>query len=135
MCTDIGCRNGYNVDVSPSSGWAAGDYRFELTVDGRAITCQGSIPLKACGTHSFSCDAQGVRLGESGCALPADQQGISNLDFEGFPLAISLRVLKDGAELASEQLTPKYTSGQPNGPGCDPVCCGALAKLEIPATP
>lgn len=134
-CTEIGCRNGYALDVSPASAWAPGDYRFELTVDGREIRCQGSLPLKACGERSFSCDADGVRLGESGCALPADQHGIASIDFDGFPLEVAIRVLKNGDELASVELTPKYTAGQPNGPGCEPICCGASGRLEVPASP
>jgi len=130
-CTDIGCRNGYNLDVSPSSGWTAGTYSFELDLDGRAITCQGSIPLKACGERSFSCDADDVRLGESGCALPANAQGISNIAFEGFPLALSVRILRDGSEIANSQLTPTYRAGQPNGPGCEPICCSASETLAL----
>ena len=131
-CTDIGCRSGYNVDVSPSSGWTSGAYSFELDLDGRAITCQGSIPLKACGERSFLCDADGVTLGESGCALPSTQQGIATISFEGFPLAVSVRVLKDGSELASAKLTPGYKASQPNGPGCDPICCNASGSLSVP---
>jgi hypothetical protein len=132
-CTEIGCLSGYSLTVSPSSGWAAGDYRFELTVDGRAVICEGSLPLKDCGTRSFSCDADVVRLGESGCALPSGQQGIATVTFSGFPLAIALKVLKDGSELMSTELAPSYKAGQPNGPGCDPICCGASAELTIPA--
>jgi hypothetical protein len=132
-CTAIGCSSGYNLVVSPSSGWTAGAYSFELDLDGRAITCQGAIPLKACGERSFSCDADDVRLGESGCALPATQQGISNISFEGFPLALSVRILKDGNELTNAKLTPTYQAGQPNGPGCDPVCCSASETLTVPS--
>jgi hypothetical protein len=102
-------------------------------VDGRAVTCQGSLPLKTCGERSFSCDTEGVRLGESGCALPAGQQGLANITFTAFPLALSIRVLRNGDELASAELTPRYTAGQPNGSGCDPVCCGASGQLMVPA--
>lgn len=130
-CTDVGCRNGFNLDVSPSSGWSAGAYSFELDLDGRALTCQGSIPLKACGERSFRCDADDVMLGESGCALPATAQGIANIAFEAFPLVLSVRILKDGKELTSSKLTPTYKAGQPNGPGCEPVCCGASATLTV----
>ena len=131
VCTEIGCLNGYNVIVSPASGLAEGTYAFELTLDGRKISCEGSIPLKPCGERSFSCDADGVRLGESGCALPPNQQGIANLAFDGFPLALTIRVRKDGSELTSKELKPKYTAGQPNGPGCDPICCSAAGELDI----
>jgi len=132
-CTAIGCQSGYNLDVSPSSGWAAGAYRFELTIDGRAITCQGTIPLAPCSERSFVCDAEGVRLGESGCALGSTQQGIARVSFDGFPLAISVRVLRDGNALASAELTPVYKAGQPNGPGCDPICCSASDAITVSA--
>jgi hypothetical protein len=134
QCTEIGCLSGYTLNVSPSSGWAPGAYRFELTVDGRVVTCTGAIPLRACAGQSFSCDADGVRLGESGCALEPTQQGIASITFDGFPLALSLRVLRDGAELASAELTPLYAAGQPNGPGCDPICCSASDELSVPVT-
>jgi hypothetical protein len=130
-CTQIGCVNGYMLNVSPSSGWASGAYRFEITSDRTAVTCQGSLPLKACSEQSFSCDADGVRLGESGCALAAGQQGISTIMFEGYPLALSVRVLRDGEELANVELDPVYSAGQPNGPGCDPICCGATGELTV----
>lgn len=133
ICTEIGCANGYNLNVSPSSGWAMGAYTFELTVDERKVTCEGSLPLKPCGQQSFSCDADGVRLGESGCALPPDAQGIATIAFEGFPLALSVRVLKNGEELMRTELTPKYAAGQPNGPGCDPICCSAAGQLDVSA--
>ncbi|HET8934376.1 MAG TPA: hypothetical protein VFN67_13090 [Polyangiales bacterium] len=134
ICTEIGCSSGYNLNVSPASGWAMGAYTFELTVDGRKVTCQGSLPLKTCGEPSFSCDADGVRLGESGCALPADQQGIADIKFEGYPLALTVRVLKDGTELSNSKLDPKYAAGQPNGPGCEPICCSATGALDISAS-
>jgi hypothetical protein len=131
-CTAIGCQSGFNLDVSPASGWPAGAYRFELSLDGRAVSCEGAIPLKPCAERSFVCDADGVRLGESGCALEPSQHGISNLFFEGFPLALSVRVLRDGNELTSVELEPSYKAGQPNGPGCDPICCSSSAMLTVP---
>lgn len=131
-CTQIGCLNGYSLNVSPASRWAPGTYRFELTLDGRAVVCQGSLPLQPCAERSFSCDADGARLGESGCALDATQQGIASIMFDGYPLALSVRVLKDGAELTTVELTPAYKAGQPNGPGCEPVCCGASGELAVP---
>jgi hypothetical protein len=130
-CTAIGCQSGYSLNVSPSSGWQPGAYRFELTVDGRAVKCTGALPLKACAERSFSCDADGVRLGESGCALEASQQGIAGIAFDGFPLALSMRVLRDGVEVVSAELTPVYRAGQPNGPGCDPICCSASDELRV----
>jgi hypothetical protein len=135
-CTAIGCQSGYSVEVSPSSGWAAGDYRIELDIDDRAVACEGSIPLKACNVPSFSCDAAGVSLGESGCALPATEQGLASIRFDGFPLALSMRVLRmPEGELANAELTPVYTLGQPNGPGCDPVCCSASDAITLSVGP
>jgi hypothetical protein len=131
-CTDIGCVNGLRLSVSPQSGWTAGAYRFELDVDSQPVACQGSFPLQSCEERSFSCDAGSVRLGVSGCALPSDQQGIADMAFEGYPLHVSVRVLRDGKELVSTALEPAYTAGQPNGPGCEPVCCGASAQLVVP---
>ncbi|HTU63544.1 MAG TPA: hypothetical protein VMF89_34010, partial [Polyangiales bacterium] len=134
-CTDVGCNSGYHLDLSPSSGWTAGAYTFELDLDGRTVSCQGAIPLKACAERTFRCDAEDVSLGESGCALPATQHGISNIAFEGFPLALTVRIVKDGNELSSTTLTPSYKAGQPNGPGCEPICCSAAGTISVPTGP
>lgn len=131
-CTAIGCQSGFSLSVSPSSGWAPGSYRFELNVDGLAVTCDGVIPLQGCAGPSFSCDADGVRLGESGCALDPAQHGIASVLFDGYPRALSIRVVKDGAEVTNTQLTPSYKAIQPNGPGCDPICCSASGELTVP---
>lgn len=131
-CTAIGCSSGFSLDVSPSGAWAPGAYRFELAIDGREVVCEGALPLKPCAERSFSCDADGVRLGESGCALEPAAQGIASIALDGFPLALAIRVLKDGEELTSTELTPTYKAGQPNGPGCDPVCCSASGTLTVP---
>jgi hypothetical protein len=132
-CTEIGCVNGLHLRVSPDAGWRAGAYRFDLELDGRPVTCEGALPLKPCGERSFTCDADGVALGESGCALPANAQGIAQIMVPGYPLQLSVRVSLNGAELANASFTPSYVSSQPNGPGCEPVCCGASANFTVSA--
>lgn len=132
-CTEIGCSNGLSLRVSPDAGWRAGAYRFELGLDGRAVTCAGALPLLPCGQRSFTCDADGVSLGESGCALPANAQGIAQIQLPGYPRQLSVQLSLDGAPLASASFTPDYVSGQPNGPGCEPVCCSASANLTLSA--
>lgn len=134
-CTTIGCQSGFSLRVSPSSGWSPGQYRFALAIDGRDVACEGALPLKSCNEPSFHCDADGVRLGESGCALEPTQHGLASIQFEGFPRTLAIRVLRDDVELTSVELTPVYKASQPNGPGCDPICCNASDDLTLSPSP
>ena len=139
-CTEIGCNDGLTVTFAPNSGWAPGSYRFVIDIDGQVTTCEGSLPLKDCDAGpSLQCSpaTERVRIGESGCALPPEQQGFSELQI-GVPPAASVKITvsRDGAELVQKTLAPQYKTSRPNGPDCEPVCQSASESLMIPgATP
>jgi hypothetical protein len=83
----------------------------------------------------LQCTPAGERIGigESGCALPAEQHGFSELRVGGAPATkVTITVSRDGNELVKKTLTPQYKTSQPNGPGCPPVCHNASDALTIP---
>ncbi len=122
-CTQMGCYDGYEIEVTPSEAWPAGDYRYIVELDGRTVTCTGSLPLQPCGTASMTCDGEGVSITESGCALQPAQHAFGGVSIPELPQAVHLRIEHDGASLVDQALTAKYATSQPNGPGCGPICC------------
>lgn len=134
MCTQIGCIDGLRLEIEKAGAWQPGAYVFAFTVDGAAVRCSGSLPLKPCDAGpSLVCDVEGrVQIGESGCALAADAQGFSDVQIHGSPAQVEVSLTRDGQELSRAALTPTYAESRPNGPGCEPVCRGASAKLAVP---
>lgn len=135
-CTLLGCNDGFTVAFSPNSGWKPGTYRFVVDIDGQVTTCEGALPLPACAAGpSLKCTPAGGRIsiGESGCALPAEQHGFSELRIGGAPVQrVSVTIGQDAQNLVQKTFTPAYATSQPNGEGCDPVCNSASDSLAIP---
>jgi len=130
-CTEIGCANGLNISLQKTSGsWEPGMYSVEIDADGKKITCTTQIPLS--GSNPSSCDDAAVLLGVSGSALPASEHGLSDLIFQSTPKQVSVTVSRDGAMLATKDLTPTYKKSQPNGPDCEPICNQASGSLAVP---
>jgi hypothetical protein len=133
-CTEIGCQSGFSVDWESASGWKPGRYVFEIELDGAKTTCEGALPLRACGAGpSLTCSPGGaVMIGESGCALPPGQHGFSGFSVSTFPSSVSVTIKRDGKALSTESFRPSYQTSQPNGPGCEPVCKQAHATQRVP---
>lgn len=134
MCTEIGCVSGLRIDLQKAGAWQPGAYVFTFELDGSPVRCSGALPLKACDAGpSLTCDGEGrVQIGESGCALPPDQHGFSDIQLLGSPAKVRVAIARDGQELHSAELAPTYTESRPNGPGCEPVCRGASAQVAVP---
>ncbi|MET0386919.1 MAG: hypothetical protein ABW321_13215 [Polyangiales bacterium] len=130
-CTEIGCISGLYLTTQPSGPWPHGSYRFEIDADGELTTCTGSLPLRPCGERSLTCDSERILIAASGCALPASAHGFSDIHFSGHPKQLHVKVLRDEAVVAELQSAPMYALSQPNGKGCDPVCCQASAILTL----
>lgn len=131
-CTEIGCQDGLLVQVTPSSGWPAGQYTYAIELDDQTITCTGTLPLPACGSPGMTCDAEGVQITESGCALPPEEQAFGDVNVPTQPTAVSITIQHDGTEVASGSWTPEYETLQPNGPECEPTC--SFASVELAAS-
>jgi hypothetical protein len=131
-CTEIGCMNGLVLALEPSAGWPPGRYELELSLDGRAATCTGELPLPACDAGpALSCAGAPVRIGESGCAMPPNTHAFSDIALNERPARVSIVIRHDERELLRETLTPTYRRSQPNGPGCPPTCDSAHATLRV----
>lgn len=135
-CTSMGCYSGVQIAVeaasASSAAWPAGSYRFAVTLDDKTVTCEGSLPLKDCGDGlSIKCDGEGVMIGESGCALPAEQQMFSDIHLDGEPKHIKINVERDGEVVATADFAPEFKITRPNGPTCEPVCNQATGTLRF----
>ena len=79
---------------------------------------------------AFMADVYGRLTGKAGVCLSTLGPGATNL-ITGVADADS-----DGAPLVARAFTPMYTTTQPNGPGCEPICRQArdtLAHAEAEA--
>ena len=135
MCTMIGCINGVHLNLAKPTPWTAGNYTFALELDGAAVTCTGALPLPACDKgNALRCDVEGkVQIGESGCALPPEQHGFSDIQILGEPARVKLTIKHEDQQLHSGELTPTYVTSRPNGPDCEPVCTQAKSDtLPVP---
>lgn len=132
-CTEIGCVDGLRISLEKATPWAAGDYTFALELDGAAVTCTGSLPLKACDTGpSVTCaPAEAVMVAESGCALGPETHGFSDVQVKSAPKAVSLKISHAGQVVHEAKLTPEYTTSRPNGEGCEPTCTTAGATVKL----
>lgn len=134
-CTEIGCVNGLRVELTASSSWKPGMYKFAVNIDGDLTTCEGTLPLRPCADGpSVKCTPAGNRvlITESGCALPPAQQGFSELRIsDESAKSVMITVSRDGTELIKKTITPAYKTSQPNGPDCPGLCTGASDTLKI----
>lgn len=133
-CTQIGCTDGATIALIKGTGWQPGGYSFALELDGAPVTCTASLPLKPCAAGPTTvCDpAERVEIVESGCALPVEQQGFTELRLPALVQNVTVAITRDGEKLAESAFTPSYIELRPNGPDCDPVCRVAREQLTIP---
>lgn len=130
VCTEIGCRDGLSLTVDPSHKWKWGNYEFSFVMDNRSVTCRGELPLRPCEEGpTVQCKGGGVRVIESGCALPESQQGFSSIEFDGRPRRVMVRIVHNFKPLVTRSLIANYEKVQPNGPMCAPVCYSASYDL------
>ncbi len=131
-CTAMACLDGLRIELAPAAGtWGKGSYTFEVVTPAGTTTCEGSLPLPACDAGAaLRCSGPPVSIGESGCALPAEQQGFASLELNEGPATFAVTIRKDGAELAKQTFTPAYRTVSPNGPQCGPTCRQASDTLR-----
>lgn len=133
-CTQRWCAEGFSIDFEKPLT-AEGSYVFNLEVDGRQIICSGSLPFKGCGneTPNFTCNAEGVFVGESGCALPREDHGLIGLSIQNVPKHVSLSIThsESGKSFTHSQFV-KENCTYPNGKDCDPKpCCQAMYRMPV----
>lgn len=134
-CTMMGCVDGLRLEFIVTGKWIPGRYNFAFDLDGEKVTCTGSLPLKSCDDGpSLTCDPAGkVQIGESGCALPPESHGFTDVQIHGSPRAVTMNISNDDKPLIEAKMTPNYTTTRPNGEGCEPVCNSANEKIPMPS--
>ncbi|MFO1242808.1 MAG: hypothetical protein U1E36_06365 [Rickettsiales bacterium] len=130
-CTMMACMDGLSIHIDTNYRWKPGHYQFVFDADGKAATCEGSLPLRDCESNSLTCTSSWMQITESGCALPKDNQGFGDIWINGWPKRLTVTISRDGKTLASQNLTPSYHSSQPNGGGCQPTCCQAAMEIKL----
>lgn len=129
-CTEIGCTDGVTFTVDPAREWGQGVYRFSFIFDNRIVDCRGRLPLKPCEEGpSITCDAPGVTITESGCALPKASHGFGDIHVAGTPGRVMARVIYNNKLVVTRTVRPAYQQSTPNGPQCGPVCRSAVYDL------
>jgi hypothetical protein len=133
MCTEMACRDGYHVSLTPDEGWPVGQYTFEIVADGKRQVCTGGIPLADCGTSTLRCTGDDVAaIGELSCGGDVALQAFDSISFNGTPCEARITISRDGAVLVDRTFTPSYRWIDVNGPGCDPRCLQAGNELPVP---
>jgi hypothetical protein len=108
-CTEIGCGPSLEVSFSRAS-WPAGNVNIVVVADGTTTNCSVTLPFASCDETS-------------GCALPAAQHAVSGLLWSANgPSQVTITVSQDGTMLGTQSFQPTYTTSEPNGAGCPPVC-------------
>ncbi len=129
-CTEMGCQNGLVFHVDPAQEWKHGKYEIILALGFKQVICRGELPLKPCEEGpSFICDDKHVTIGESGCALPSEQQGLSDIRIDQDPHKVMINIKRNYRTILTRTTIPRYEMMMPNGPGCGPVCRGATYDL------
>ncbi len=129
-CTEMGCTDGFTIDVPPDYKWPFGAYTFTFMVVGKTTVCKGSLPLKDCESRSITCDKPGITIMESGCALPPESQGFGMITLDSFPRTLDLKIEHDGEIVVQRSFNPVYTDMVPNGAQCEPKCRQATVRLD-----
>jgi hypothetical protein len=126
--------DGLRLQMTKATPWPAGEYELSFDLDGTAVTCKGSLPLKPCEQGpALSCaPTDRVQVGESGCALPADQHGWSDVQIAESPARVQVTIRHGAEVLHTSEIQPQYKTLQPNGPGCEPTCRSASGAIAVP---
>jgi hypothetical protein len=121
------------VAFEPDSGWPAGRYTIEVEADGAVQRCEVTLPLRPCdsGANTICKGPALAGIGESGCALPRSQHGLSGVELAITPSHLRVRVDRDGRQIGSLEVSPTYRWVQPNGPGCTPQCLEATQPFTL----
>ncbi len=128
-CPAIACVDGLTLDVPPERAWAAGDYVFKLTMDGKPITCRGSLPFKGCDEPGLVCDGEGAMITQSGCAMPPETHGFGNISIPAGPAQVAVTIRHNGGVLLDKNYTPAYREASFGDPRCNIRCRQATLPL------
>lgn len=129
-CTQMWCQEGLTLQFDGGT-WPAGDYTFTVAMDGATTTCKGSLPFKSC-DGNVTCDSEDVKIGESGCAMPANTHSFYGVLSQKTPNQLSVNITRNDGKSFSYVSEVKGTCFYPNGPSCDErQCCSAVVTTPL----
>ena len=131
-CTEIGCGPSFEVSFSRTS-WPAGVVNIVVVADGTTTNCSVTLPFASC-ENLVQCDVANTAflVETSGCALPAAEHAVSGLLWStNGPNQVTVTVSQDGTMLGSKSFQPTYTTSEPNGAGCPPVCTQSTSPSSM----
>ena len=129
-CTEIGCYSYFRANFTKSSGWADGRWEISLRTGGTTVgSCEIDLPApSASGRGDCSGDLL-LRLRPDGQAI---ESATSQRDFsDNTPSEFTVRLERDGQQVAQQTFSPEFDRLQPNGPGCSPVCHQAEVEFAF----
>ena len=127
-CTLIGFDNGLHVDIEVPTTPAA--YRVEVDADGEVLCVRYEVTSQ--GIRCLECDMTGESLEVWDSFSPSPQSlavNIGRADGEGGPRIATVRVFRGDALAAQARFEPRYTTNEPNGPGCGEHVFASAALL------
>lgn len=128
-CTEIGCYSYVRANFTKSSGWADGRWEISLQSGGTTVgSCEIDLPAPP--------NAEGDCTGDLLLKIGTDRQAIerasSQRDFsDNTPSEFTVRLERDGQQVAQQTFSPEFDRLQPNGPGCSPVCHQAEVEFAF----
>jgi hypothetical protein len=128
-CTEIGCLSYFRADINKSSEWESGRWAVTFRANGSTLgSCEVELPA--------SPNSEGDCTGNLLLRLRSDGQAIerasSRRDYsENTPSEFTVRLERDGQQVAQQTFSPTFESVQPNGSGCPPVCHQAEVQLSF----
>lgn len=129
-CTQMWCQEGMTV-MFKDGVWPAGDYTFTVKLDDKTVTCKGSLPFKTC-DGSVTCDAEGVTIGESGCAMGPETHSFHAVMTPVPPQHVTLDIARSDGKTFSFDSAVEAECGYPNGEQCDVhQCCSAVIETNV----
>lgn len=117
-CTEIGCDDGITLTVSPASGLIAGVYSVSVSGTGESTSCSLTVDNAA-------------QVTDTTCDLIDNTAGSFTVVLHSSPETLTITIDRDGTELGKEDITPSYTTVQPNGPECEPTCHQADVSMQV----
>ncbi len=128
-CPAIACVDGLTLDVPPERAWPAGDYVFKLSLDGKAMTCRGSLPFKVCDEPGLVCDGEGAMITQSGCAMPPETHGFGSISIPSGPAQVAVNITHNGSVMLEKNYTPAYREASFGPAACNIRCRQATLPL------
>jgi hypothetical protein len=121
-CTNLGWVEGLTIRLTPEPGALDdGLYRFEIVADGEPIAIAVDVAGNevTCADPDSSCLVEHVRDDGRRLWLRFDfDRLVVSYGNDGGPAEANVTVRHDGAIVATQTFTPRYSRSEPNGAGC-----------------